>query len=41
MKKKKIKKEMINLMINTFKNGVADTRKELFEIYFAFIMNMN
>lgn len=35
MVKKKATKEMINLMINTFKNGVADTRKEVFEIYFG------
>lgn len=35
MAKKIATKEMINLMINTFKNGVNDTRKDLFEIYFG------
>lgn len=33
--KKLIKKEVINSMINDFKNGVKDTRRDLFEIYFG------
>lgn len=35
MVKKIATKEVINSMINEFKNGVKDTRKDLFEIYFG------